>query len=190
MSDPPRSRNPSSSVWCAWLPSTFSAPSLIPHRVARDLRMSMRVACPARMGRSPHLRSPLLTSGSEPRLYAPSDAAPTLGVSDPTPASTFADGIASSVAPCDRLRVASVAGDQIDTDAIAAISELVAAGHRVIVDTGTDHDVLDDHLIPWGCDHGIPQSDEGLAGWFTSLLAACAGPLVGPVAAAVHVEVC
>lgn len=29
-----------------------------------------------------------------------------------------------------------------DTDAINAISALVAAGHRVIVDTGTDHDVL------------------------------------------------
>ena len=31
----------------------------------------MRVSFPARMGRSPHLRSPRLTSGSEPHLYAP-----------------------------------------------------------------------------------------------------------------------
>ena len=37
------------------------------------------------------------------------DAAPILGVSDPAPASTFAD----AVEPCDRLRVASVAGDGI-----------------------------------------------------------------------------
>ena len=70
------------------------------------------------------------------------DAAPTLGVSDPAPASTFADAIANAVEPCDRLRVASVAGDRIDTDAINAIGGLVAAGHRVIADTGTDHDVL------------------------------------------------
>ena len=35
-----------------------------------------------------------------------------------------------------------LAGDRIDADAITAISELVAARHRVIVDTGTDHDVL------------------------------------------------
>jgi hypothetical protein len=70
------------------------------------------------------------------------DAAPTLGVSDPEPASTFVDAIANAVEPSARLRVATVAGDRIDTDAISAISELVAAGHRVIVDTGTDHDVL------------------------------------------------
>ncbi|MDO8363866.1 MAG: hypothetical protein Q7V88_13280 [Actinomycetota bacterium] len=70
------------------------------------------------------------------------DAAAILGVSDPAPSSTFADAIANAVEPCERLRIASVAGDQIDTDAINAISELVAAGHRVIVDTGTDHDVL------------------------------------------------
>jgi hypothetical protein len=70
------------------------------------------------------------------------DAAPTLGVSAPAPASTFADAIANAVEPCDRLRVASVASDRIDTDAISAISELVAARHRVIVDIGTDHDVL------------------------------------------------
>ncbi len=61
------------------------------------------------------------------------DAAPTLGVSDPAPASTFADAIANVVEPCDCLRVASVAGDRIDSDAISAISELVAAGYRVIV---------------------------------------------------------
>ncbi len=70
------------------------------------------------------------------------DAAPILGVSDPVPSCTFADAIAHAVEPCDRLRVASVAGDQINTDAISAIRELVAAGHRVIVDTGIDHDVL------------------------------------------------
>ena len=49
------------------------------------------------------------------------DAAPTLGVSDPAPASTFADAIANAVEPCDRLRVASVAGDRIDTDATSEI---------------------------------------------------------------------
>jgi hypothetical protein len=70
------------------------------------------------------------------------DAAAILGVSDPAPASTFADAIANAVEPCDHLRVVSVAGDQIDTEVISAISELVAAGHRVRVDTGTDHDVL------------------------------------------------
>ena len=70
------------------------------------------------------------------------DAAAILGVSDPAPASTVADAIANAVEPCDRLRVVSVTGDQIDADAISAISELVAAGHRVIVDTGNDHDVL------------------------------------------------
>ena len=70
------------------------------------------------------------------------DAAPTLGVSDPAPARTFADAIANAVEPCDRQRVVSVAGDRIDTDAINAIAELLAAGHRVIADTGTDHDVL------------------------------------------------
>ena len=70
------------------------------------------------------------------------DAAAILGVSDPASASTFADAITNAVEPCDRLRVASVAGVRIDTDAISAISELVAAGYRVIVDTGTDHDVL------------------------------------------------
>ena len=41
------------------------------------------------------------------------DAAPTLGVSDPAPAST-ASTFANAVVPCDRLRVASVAGDGID----------------------------------------------------------------------------
>ena len=70
------------------------------------------------------------------------DAAPTLGVSDPAPSCTFAEAIAHSVEPSDRLRVAFVAGDRIDTEAISAMSELVAAGHRVLVDTGTDHDVL------------------------------------------------
>ena len=32
--------------------------------------------------------------------------------------------------------------DRIDTEAICAMSEPVAAGHRVLVDTGTDHEVL------------------------------------------------
>ena len=86
----------------------------------------------------------LAAQSNEPTLLLDTrgDAAPTLGVSDPAPASTFIDAIANAVEPCDRLRVASVAGEQIDADAINAISELVAAGHRVIVDTGTDHDVL------------------------------------------------
>ena len=69
------------------------------------------------------------------------DAAPTLGVSDPAPASTFGEAIANAE-PCRGLRVAMLAGDRIDADAINAIGELVALGHRVIVDTGTDHDVL------------------------------------------------
>ena len=60
------------------------------------------------------------------------DAAPILGVSEPAPASTFADAIANAVEPCDHLRVASVAGDRIDTEAIGAIRELVATGHRMI----------------------------------------------------------
>ena len=86
----------------------------------------------------------LAARSSQPTLLLDTrgDAAAILGVSDPAPASTVADAIANAVEPCDRLRVVSVAGDQIDTDAISAISKLVAAGHRVIVDTGTDHDVL------------------------------------------------
>lgn len=70
------------------------------------------------------------------------DAAPTLGVSDPAPAGTFADAIANAVEPCRHLRVATIAGDQIDSDATSELERLTAAGHRVIVDTGTDHDVL------------------------------------------------
>ncbi|MBI4933474.1 MAG: hypothetical protein HY828_06320 [Actinobacteria bacterium] len=86
----------------------------------------------------------LAARSSQPTLLLDTrgDAAAILGVSDPAPASTVADAIANAVAPCDRLRVVSVAGDWIDTDAISAISELFAAGYRVIVDTGTDHDVL------------------------------------------------
>lgn len=70
------------------------------------------------------------------------DAAPTLGVADPPPASTLAEAIANAAEPCRGLRVATPAGDRIDADAISAINELVAAGYRIIVDTGTDHDVL------------------------------------------------
>ena len=86
----------------------------------------------------------LAARSSQPTLLLDTrgDAAAILGVSDPAPASTFADAIANAVEPCDRLRVVSVAGDRIDTEAISAMSELVAAGHRVLVDTGTDHDVL------------------------------------------------
>ena len=86
----------------------------------------------------------LAARSSQPTLLLDTrgDAAAILGVSDPAPASTVADAIANAVEPCDRLRVVSVTGDQIDADAISAISELVAAGHRVIVDTGNDHDVL------------------------------------------------
>ena len=78
------------------------------------------------------------------------DAAPTLGVSDPPPTSTLTEAIANAAEPCRGLRVATLAGDRIDAEAITAISELVAAGHRVIVDTGTDHDVLHrfDPLLP------------------------------------------
>ena len=86
----------------------------------------------------------LAARSSQPTLLLDTrgDAAAILGVSDPAPASTVADAIANAVEPCDRLRVVSVAGDRIDTEAISAMSELVAAGHRVLVDTGTDHDVL------------------------------------------------
>jgi len=70
------------------------------------------------------------------------DASPTLGVSDPPAATMLAEAIANAAEPCRGLRVATLAGDRIDADAIAAIGELVAAGHRVTVDTGTDHDVL------------------------------------------------
>lgn len=86
----------------------------------------------------------VLAARSNPTLLLDTrgDAAPILGVSDPPPASTFAEAIANAAEPCRGLRVATLEGDRIDTDAIAAISELVTAGHRVIVDTGTDHDVL------------------------------------------------
>ena len=86
----------------------------------------------------------LAARSSQPTLLLDTrgDVAAILGVSDPAAASTVADAIANAVEPCDRLRVVSVTGDQIDADAISAISELVAAGHRVIVDTGNDHDVL------------------------------------------------
>jgi len=56
------------------------------------------------------------------------DAAATLGVADSPPASTFAEAITNAAEPCCGLRVATLAGDGIDADAIAAISELVAAG--------------------------------------------------------------
>ena len=70
------------------------------------------------------------------------DAAPILGVSDPAPAGTFAEAMANAVEPCRHLRVATIAGDQIDSDATSGLERVTAAGHRVIVDTGTDHDVL------------------------------------------------
>lgn len=70
------------------------------------------------------------------------DAAPTLGISDPAPAGTFAESMANAVEPCRHLRVATIASDQIGRDATSELERMTAAGHRVIVDTGTDHDVL------------------------------------------------
>jgi hypothetical protein len=70
------------------------------------------------------------------------DAATILGMRDVQPARTVGDAIAEAVEPCRRLRVAAVTGESVDTDALTVIEELVLSGHRVIVDTGTDHDVL------------------------------------------------
>ncbi len=86
----------------------------------------------------------LAAQGNQPTLLLDTrgDAAPTLGVSDPAPAGTFAEAMANAVEPCRHLCVATIAGDQIDSDATSELERLTAAGHRVIVDTGTDHDVL------------------------------------------------
>ena len=88
--------------------------------------------------------SVLAAQNNQPTLLLDTrgDAAPTLGVSDPAPAGTFAESMANAVEPCRHLRVATIAGDQIDSDATSELERLTAAGHRVIVDTGTDHDVL------------------------------------------------
>jgi hypothetical protein len=70
------------------------------------------------------------------------DAATILGVREPQRAGTVAEAIAHAVEPCHQLRIAPINGDSVDGDALTVVAELVASGHRVIVDTGTDHDVL------------------------------------------------
>jgi Mrp family chromosome partitioning ATPase len=70
------------------------------------------------------------------------DATAVLGVPDPPPAATVADAIAGAVDVGDGLRVATIDGDWVDAAALGVLGQLAAAGCRVIVDTGTDHDVL------------------------------------------------
>jgi hypothetical protein len=86
----------------------------------------------------------LLVARTRPtlRIDTLGDAAAVLGIPDPAPAVTLDQALAEAGEPAPGLRLAHIAADRIDDTALDRLRGLTDDGHRVIVDTGTDHSAL------------------------------------------------
>ena len=70
------------------------------------------------------------------------DAAAVLGLADVDPSRTLDQALTDAAEPASGLRLAHIAADRIDAATVDRLGCLAAGGHRVIVDTGTDHSAL------------------------------------------------
>ena len=72
------------------------------------------------------------------------DAAATLGVLDPPPSSTLVEAIANASETCRGLRLALLAGDRIDADAIQGVSITDQGDLQIAADLGACRRIFED----------------------------------------------
>ena len=70
------------------------------------------------------------------------DIAAALGLRDIEPGNDLAAALANAVEVAPLLRVAHLPGEQVDPVVIDGLTAMVTAGHRIVIDTGTNYETL------------------------------------------------